>query len=227
MRVSKISVKHLFNTFDHSISLNLNSRITIIHGLNGLGKTTILKMVKSLCKARYSEFRAIPFAELRLDFDDTTSITVTKTPEKEEEGRRTYGLLICHFQDGKKTNEFKPSRRVDTHNEAIDWLNRRVPGLDRMSGTRWRYHPTRELLSTEEVFERFGELLPPQLIPMPKDSPEWLQRISKDIEVRLIETQRLVIPAWTCTFRIRRNRALPCDCYAFSRPCGKNLRTGK
>ena len=37
MRVSQISVKGLFNTFEDLIRLNLDGRITIIHGLNGLG----------------------------------------------------------------------------------------------------------------------------------------------------------------------------------------------
>ena len=64
MRVSQISVKQLFNTFDHSIQLDLHGRITIIHGMNGLGKTTLLRMVKSLCGGRYRELQLVPFAVL-------------------------------------------------------------------------------------------------------------------------------------------------------------------
>ena len=41
MRITKISVKGLFGMFDHEIPLNQESRITIIHGPNGVGKTVL------------------------------------------------------------------------------------------------------------------------------------------------------------------------------------------
>ena len=47
-RIKQISVKNLFGMFDHTISLNLDERITIIHGLNGFGKTAILRLLDTL-----------------------------------------------------------------------------------------------------------------------------------------------------------------------------------
>jgi predicted ATP-binding protein involved in virulence len=199
MRVSKISVKQLFNTFDHSVQLNLDGRVTIIHGLNGLGKTTLLRMVKALCSSRYSELRGVPFTELKLDFDNNTSVLVTKTDEPVEDRerrRRRYGIAISYWEDGVEKQSYKPPNRLEPHlmNETIEWLNHRVPGLDRIESERWVYRPTREMLSLEDVLERFGELLPPGLVLSPKNAPEWIKQLSEGIQVRLIETQRLVMP---------------------------------
>jgi predicted ATP-binding protein involved in virulence len=47
-RIKQISVKNLFGMFDHTISLNLDERITIIHGPNGFGKTAILRLLDTL-----------------------------------------------------------------------------------------------------------------------------------------------------------------------------------
>ena len=47
-RIKQISVKNLFGMFDHTISLNLDERITIIHVLNGFGKTAILRLLDTL-----------------------------------------------------------------------------------------------------------------------------------------------------------------------------------
>lgn len=45
MRIKEISFEGLFKIFNHTIPLNLDDRITIIHGPNGYGKTTILKLL--------------------------------------------------------------------------------------------------------------------------------------------------------------------------------------
>jgi predicted ATP-binding protein involved in virulence len=70
MRVKEISVKKLFGVFDHSIPLNLEERITIIHGPNGYGKTIMLRMLDGFFNSRYVVWRTTPFEEFRMDFDD-------------------------------------------------------------------------------------------------------------------------------------------------------------
>jgi predicted ATP-binding protein involved in virulence len=198
MRVSKIFVKRLFNTFDHSIPLNLDGRVTIIHGLNGLGKTTLLKMVKSLCTARFYELQSIPFAELRLDFDDESSIVVERTddsPEESPQTRKRQGLVIRYLMQGVEQEFYKPSARLDLRSFGIhlEWLEAHVTGLSRVAERKWRYLPTRESLSLEQVLDRFGGLFPEGLTPV-KDVPSWVKKLNTSIRVRLIETQRLVTP---------------------------------
>ncbi len=57
MRITRISVDGLFGMFNHDIGMKLDDRITIIHGMNGYGKTTILRMVNALFNKRYSDLR--------------------------------------------------------------------------------------------------------------------------------------------------------------------------
>ncbi|MCI0607425.1 AAA family ATPase [bacterium] len=70
MRVKEISVKKLFGIFNHSIPLNMEERITIIHGPNGFGKTIMLRMLDGFFNFRYAVWRATPFEEFRIDFED-------------------------------------------------------------------------------------------------------------------------------------------------------------
>ena len=198
MRVSNISVKRLFNTFDHSVPLNLDGRITIIHGLNGLGKTTLLRMVKNLCRARYSQLEAVPFTEFALDFDDGSAIAVSKNVDDlppEEPSEKRHPLIIRYTEGGVEKGHYQPPHHVESRlkNEIIEWLDRRIPGLDRVAQDRWRYRPTHEMISTEQVMERFGDMLPPSLVLTPTNAPEWMQKLNTSIRVRLIETQRLVM----------------------------------
>jgi len=69
MRITKVSVKKLFGIFDHEIPLNQESRITIIHGPNGFGKTILLTMLNGLFNASYRVFREVSFEEFRVYFD--------------------------------------------------------------------------------------------------------------------------------------------------------------
>jgi predicted ATPase len=157
MRVSRITVKQLFNTFDHSVRLNLASRVTIIHGLNGLGKTTLLKMVRSLCSGRYTELQAVPFAGFQIDFDDGSSVVVRKTDEVIHEGRehpkKKNRLVIQYYVNGIEHGTYSPPLRIDSASIGmpVEWLEHRIPGIERVAPNRWRYRPTMELLTLERV----------------------------------------------------------------------------
>lgn len=48
MRIKEISITDLFGMFNHVIPLNLEERITIIYGINGVGKTTLLKLINGV-----------------------------------------------------------------------------------------------------------------------------------------------------------------------------------
>src|SRR5258707_403632 len=78
MRITEIRTKKLFGLFDHTVALNLDQRITIIYGLNGVGKTTILRLVAGLFSARYSALAQIPFEEFVVAFDNGNELKVEK-----------------------------------------------------------------------------------------------------------------------------------------------------
>jgi len=76
MRVKEISVKKLFGVFNHSIPLNMEERITIIHGPNGFGKTIMLRMLDGFFNSRYAVWRTTPFEEFRIDFEDESYVRI-------------------------------------------------------------------------------------------------------------------------------------------------------
>lgn len=60
----------------------MEEHITIIHGKNGVEKTTLLKLINGFLKLRYSELRTIPFSHLKIDFDNDDHIKVNKANKK-------------------------------------------------------------------------------------------------------------------------------------------------
>ena len=78
MKLSRIEVTGLFHKYNYNIPLNLDNRITIIHGLNGSGKTTLLELLNDIIKGSYSNVQKVPFHILQLSFDDNTKINIYK-----------------------------------------------------------------------------------------------------------------------------------------------------
>ncbi len=78
MRIKQISVSGLFGIFDHVIPLNMNERITIIHGPNGFGKTVMLRILNGFFNSRYSELQTIPFSKFCVEFDDASADELAK-----------------------------------------------------------------------------------------------------------------------------------------------------
>lgn len=73
--LKKITVYGLFNENDFEIPLS-GDCITYIHSRNGLGKSTIMKLVYSILAGELEEARTVPFERVDLDFDTGTSIIV-------------------------------------------------------------------------------------------------------------------------------------------------------
>ena len=81
-RLQRVEVDGLFGIYDHRFELELNSRVTLLHGPNGVGKTTILKMVDALLTERFAYFRTISFGRLLLGFEDGAELEVKKRVPK-------------------------------------------------------------------------------------------------------------------------------------------------
>src|SRR5712691_11113500 len=99
-RINRISITNLFGMFDYDIPLNMNERITIIHGPNGFGKTSILRLLNELFHKSSTALKTIPFNELRVELDDDSCFWVVKnfeTTSKKKGIRSSPPELTFHF----------------------------------------------------------------------------------------------------------------------------------
>ena len=107
--------------FDHEIPLNQESRITIIYGPNGIGKTVLQQLVNGLFKYDFVMLATTPFEQLRIDFVDGQFVIVEKlTAEKKLSIRYNDGTGVDHVP-------FKPMM-FDTE-ELIEAVKEHFPFL--------------------------------------------------------------------------------------------------
>ncbi len=210
MRIIEISVTDLFGVFNHTIPLNIDKRVTIIHGPNGFGKTILLKMLDGLFNSRYSELRNIPYQRFQIRFDDGGVVWADKarsgpTPTQptllEVEGdvdrrrsrrRERPPTVVINLL---RPNAIEPeSFALDTIPDEIDIplaaIATIIPELDRVGPRSWIDHSTGETLSLEAVLDRFSHFPPFERV---SRQPDWWTEVQESIDIRLIEAQRLQI----------------------------------
>jgi predicted ATP-binding protein involved in virulence len=194
MQIQQISVSSLFGIFDHIIPLNVDERITIIHGPNGFGKTAMLRMLNGFFNSRYSVFKTIPFTKFRVDFDNGNSVEVLKNSEALEKSKKKEYIISFDFYElGKEKVSFplRATKNTPDLDFPVDILDDIIPELRRVGSKMWRYLPTGEMLSLNDVIDRFEEEVLPLKAKL-REEPEWLEKLKNDIHVRLIESQRLL-----------------------------------
>lgn len=226
MRIKQITVKHLFGIFDHTINLNMEERITIIHGKNGFGKTSILRLVNGFFNLKYSDIRAIPFQKFTIIFDDNSFVDVVKASTSNNKKSNVRPKIDFNFtsSDQKEKLTFSPNL-LDGRKIALltGMIADVIPGLDRVGSEKWLYTPTKEILDLEDIYERFGEYLPKQF---KQESSDWLNKIRDSINVHFIESQRLLDISNSA--KIGRTIRMPMTLYSvesYSKDLAENIQT--
>jgi ABC-type transport system involved in cytochrome c biogenesis ATPase subunit len=150
MRLKRVTVKKLFDLFDHEITFSHGESVAIIHGPNGFGKTVMLRMIGALVSGKSAIFYQIPFEEFSMDFDDGSRRTVIRK-SNDLSDLHSVSVTVHHlFPDG-VTSEL-PITEPESK-EWLDFVDRYVPTLSRYRDG-WRGEDGR-VLSFNEVLNRF------------------------------------------------------------------------
>ena len=205
LRVQRIQVDRLFGAFTHKVALNLEERVTILHGPNGVGKTVLLTMANALLEGKYSLFQRVPFDRFILELTDQRRVELTlgtpgpshksknKKSASSKRGRQE-PLKTLHIKLFEKSREVA-QHQVLHHDAAIaDVIARTIPWLHRHGEDLWLDEREGGIpLSPEEVVMRYGDEVGSDL-PLTKraDYPDWLQAIHRDVKVHFIAAQRLL-----------------------------------
>lgn len=196
MRIRQITIQKLFGTFDHVIPLNMVDRITILHGLNGFGKTTILRMLDSLFNGNLLLLFEVPFEKFVVTFDDGRAVEIGQKVGLTEDNSENLHLTFALMPDDERFQ----SRSLD-RTYLKNLLLRHIENAQ----TRFRFHSQdewtdrstgqklklSELLALPEVRED----LPIELLLAPHTMVhrrlDWLVDIREKVNVQVIETERL------------------------------------
>ena len=189
-RLHRVEVEGLFGIYNHCIDLKLNPRVTLLHGPNGVGKTTILKMVDAMLKKYISYFQSVPFERLSLSFDDGAALELTKDGPDLDAGKITLNANSKH--DSTPINlAMSPAERIGLE----------VEYLQQISKGEWIDLRDDELLTDIQVVRRYGRSFSPYFPAERKltditntqetDAP-WLSDFLGSTESYFIEAQRLV-----------------------------------
>ena len=194
MRLKEIRTHKLFGLFDHVIPLNMDERITIIHGPNGFGKTAILRMIAGIFGSNYSALRSLPFDRLDLEFDDGSSLTVTKHVEPGEDGDQTQ---IVFDLTGNEPFALSRGRKI-LGRFPLAIIDDVVPGLERVTENEWVFLPTGETLDLDDVFDRFADKIHSHYphLSREEEPPDWFLNLRNALDVHFIRANRLERSEW-------------------------------
>ncbi len=201
MRIRKISVNKLFEMLDHEIELNLDSRITIIYGPNGIGKTILLRMVHGLFNSRYEVFYEIPFQSFTVDFDNGKSISVNKSASTVESKKPVDSngatdaavaqphILTVSFEGsyGEKEDDYVLRTTEEVERRFYEEVES-IPDLRQVESRLWLNRKNGSVLNMEEVIDEYKL----QIKIYGPEKP-WFTNICKEIDTGFVQAQRLQV----------------------------------
>lgn len=204
MKITRISVLGLFGNLDHEIPLG-GGGITFIHGPNGCGKTTVLRLVHALLAGELQTLKTVDFKVLEVTYADGQSLRVSRAltreapmvlfEDEDDLLRATVELQISLInQKGKEQQKFDYSKQFQKLSSSdlrlpLSFVERRIPFLMRAGTGQWTDQRTGQLLGLDTIIAKYGDRLG---IDSNFKWPSWLSERLGQTRIGFVRTQRLI-----------------------------------
>ena len=185
LRLTRIEVDELFDVYNHRIELNLENRVTLLHGPNGVGKTVVLRMTNALLKDQLRYFQTIPFSRFLLGFHDGRTLTL-KVDRRSENRDNSYVIELKKGGNTIESSTINWNKRADGVAAQFDYLQQHDTDLNTWIDLRGR-----EVFTSDEVLSIYGRKT------FDSDDSDgydmsWFINFLKNANTHLIEAHRLV-----------------------------------
>lgn len=199
MKLVRVEFTKLFGYFDYSI--DFHDTVTILHGLNGCGKTTMLQTINAVFNKEMDTIKSIDLQSVSFFFSTGAILKIDRKKiyldsEKEKATGITY-LAYSIIENGKES-VFDSFENTDEYQDIIKRFlkgYRPFPFLERINESTWydRKHGTK--LNMEEVISEYGATIFRRYSReyIEDDIPQPVQDILSSMDVRLIAADRLTV----------------------------------
>lgn len=165
-RIKRVELDGLFRREEQkAFDLALDERVTIIFGINGSGKTTVLRMLDALYHRQHELLAPIPFDDLRITLDSGEVVAVKPDRDSVQQWPGSaavrnqvllYRLVGAGGQILQEERITLPDLKQDA--EEVDLRLRRVDErwvMNRSDSPFWKHSETGEELTLPEAVQRF------------------------------------------------------------------------
>lgn len=183
--IEKFLVKGLFGLFDNEIAFK-DGKITVIVGINGCGKTTMLHMLSAIFSKNHSLLLKYKFDYIELEISN--HILKIEPIDEYSEDEEINIKTLRYFIDSKEIDKhYRENRRL---NSAMFW-SRMIPSLRRISSNLLKDSKTGEVLTLQETINEYFDELPNEVKNDLLSIPQEVFELVNKLKVELISTERL------------------------------------
>ncbi len=191
--ITRIKVNKLFGFLNHDIPI-MEDGVTLIHGPNGCGKTSLLKLVAAFYEWDLQELFNVNYESMEFYYNDGKKIVITKSlnskeneseDEREDERGTSLKLKLYYKDEVIEKDEIKLKLKNILRHDIDDYL----PYMHRTGANLWIDIRTDNRYTFNEIIEKFSDSLP---VRGRNKKPDWIQVYLDSAKLHFVQTQRLL-----------------------------------